>query len=92
MPELTTPTMSRAPQQSAAPDKPKLVEVELRRKYCPHWIVNSDGTIAEQDSNGKAPLQYINPGIVRLHPQDASIVLRSTNGVAVPTGETWKDL
>lgn len=65
--------------------KPRLVEVELRKKYCPKWIVQDDGSVLE---NAAVVKDTVQPGIVMLHHEDAEHVLR--NGGAIPTDKTFR--
>lgn len=67
-------------------DKPRLVEVELRRKYCPFWLIQDDGSAVAQDST--KPTVTVEPGIVKLHHEDAVTALNA--GAASPTHNTFK--
>lgn len=69
-----------------APSKPKLLEVNLLRKYAPHFLVQEDGTCLENNNNNTKVLE---PGIMKLHHEDAAIVLEAA--VALPTRATFKD-
>lgn len=71
-----------------ATEKPQLLEVALRRKYCPRYLVQPDGSVIEQDNKGVN--ETIQPGIVQLHHEDAVVAL--DNGVAQITTNTYKDL
>lgn len=78
------PPAPPTPSTSAA--KPKLLEVNLQRRYAPHWLVQEDGTVME---NNNDMTQVIEPGIMKLHHEDAAIALGA--GVALPTRATFKD-
>jgi len=97
MPDQNTsprPTpVSPAPKAEDAPPKPRLLEVELLRKYCPHDIVNDDGTVRPNGDPsqpaGQPPtglMQTIGPGVVRLSAKDANVALRQR--IAIPTQNT----
>ena len=76
----------------AAP-KPRLVEVELIRKYCPHHLVDADGNVTPNTpggARGDGVLATVEPGLVRLAGEDATIALNA--GAARPTANTFKGL
>ena len=81
------PAAPPAPEPEAESAAPKLIEVDLVRKYCPHWLVLADGSLRQNVVN---PLENIPPGVVSLHPDDAGIVLE--NGIAHATRNTFRDL
>jgi hypothetical protein len=65
---------------------PKLIEVELLRKYAPFHLVGADGTA---ERNGAMIKETISPGIVSLHKEDAAHVLQL--GIARATRNTFRD-
>jgi hypothetical protein len=79
---------SPAAASPAESKKPLLIEVELQRKYCPHYLVQGDGSVIEQDITQTT--QTIPPGVVRLHYEDAQHAMRA--GIAIPTYSTFKEL
>src|ERR1044072_6802903 len=100
MSDKFTPNRPSAP-QSPSPEKPKLIEVELLRKCRPQFLVNDDGTVtknADSVKNADGNITYITdedkkvvlPGVVKMHPDDAQHFLNKR--VAIPTGETFKDI
>ena len=72
-----------------APSKPKLLEVNLLRRYAPHWLVQDDGTVLPNDGGVDANPQVLDPGIMKLHHEDAAIALGAS--VALPTRATFRD-
>ena len=79
------PGESQAP---PPPSKPKLLEVNLRRRYAPHWLVQDDGTVLPNETESGV-LTVLEPGIMKLHHEDAAIALEAS--VALPTRTTFKD-
>lgn len=93
MPEINRLPQSPAsasPSPGPAPAPPRLVEVNLLRKYCPYHLVGDDGSV-QPNTPVKDVLKTIDPGIVRLHPADATIVLKA-KGVALPTEKTFQGI
>lgn len=77
------PAPTPAPPPTA---KPKLLEVNLLRRYAPHWLVQDDGSAVE---NNNDMTQVLEPGIMKLHHEDAVIALGAQ--VALPTRATYKE-
>lgn len=77
---------SNAVPSSAPPAKPKLLEVKLLRRYAPHWLVQDDGSVLP---NSTEVLRVVEPGIQKLHHEDAIIALEAQ--VALPTRATYKE-
>jgi hypothetical protein len=77
------------PEQPPPPPEqelPRLIEVNLVRRYCPHHLVDSDGNTRP---NGGDMLETLAPtGTMLMHPDDAQIALES--GAALPTRKTFK--
>ena len=78
--------------QDAAPaaDAPKMIEVQLVRRYCPHWFVNEDGSLVHQPADSEEIMKTVSPGLMKLHADDAAIALRT--GAALPTSNTFKGM
>jgi hypothetical protein len=76
-----------APPAAAEPPPPKLIEVDLQQIYCPHYLVDEDGAVTPNSAEIK---KNVNPGLVRLHKEDAQRVLGLQ--IALPTRNTWADL
>ncbi len=75
------------PPPPADPPKPKLIEVELLKKYCPHWLVQEDGSCLRNEGDHLAVLM---PGVMKLHLDDAEHTLEA--GVAKHTRHTLRDM
>jgi len=71
------------------PSKPKLMEVNLQRRYAPHWLVQDDGTVLPNDGGAAANPHVLEPGIMMLHHEDAVIALGAQ--VALPTRATYRE-
>ena len=89
-PKPAAEDMDHEPETEKPSAAPKLVEVNLLRKYCPHFLVVVDGSVRPNEPPAGTVEQVIFPGIVKLHTKDANIVLNS--GVALPSEATWKAL
>jgi len=63
-----------------------LLEVNLLRRYAPHWLVQDDGSVLP---NSTEVLRVVEPGIMKLHHEDALIALEAR--VALPTRATYKE-
>jgi hypothetical protein len=84
-PQHVQPSSSSSP---PAPSRPKLLEVDLKRRYAPHWLVQDDGTVLPNETESGV-LTVLEPGIMKLHHEDAAIALGAS--VALPTRATFKD-
>lgn len=71
----------------AAPVGPRLVEVHLLKKYCPKFLVAADGSANPNSAEIK---ETIEPGIHRLHHEDAGIALSAN--VASATQNTFRGI
>ena len=76
---------SPASESAQSAPKPRVIEVNLVRRYCPHWLISADGAMV---ANVGDALEILNPAVVELHPDDAEIALAS--GAALPTKKTFK--
>lgn len=83
-PQAPKPEEMVKPEEAAPP--PRLSEVQLLYKYCPHDIVNADGTLTPNGDPATGETQTIPPGIVKLSAKDALHTLRMR--VAIPTQNT----
>jgi hypothetical protein len=66
---------------------PKLVEVQLKRRFVPNYLVGENDVLTPNAAMIKETLE---PGVYRLHPADAHLVL--TAGVAQATPNTFKGI